>query len=283
MGIKGAAIATDLSLLTSTILFTVFIFCSKQNCRQYALNNWRFNRKSFGRLIRFGLPSGVQFFIDMAGFTVFLFIMGRLGTTQLAATNVAFNVNNLAFMPMMGFGATISILVGQYIGKNKPDIAERSVYSCFHLTAMYMFSISFAYFFFPDIFMIPFDSKVNPELFRPVREIAVVLLKFVAVYSIFDTLNIVFSSAIKGAGDTRFVMNMLVFLSFGLMVIPTYILVVILKLNVYAAWACASLYISTLGLVFYTRFLKGKWKSMRVIETTVPIITSSMPNSPTPD
>ncbi|MFA4838452.1 MAG: MATE family efflux transporter [Candidatus Neomarinimicrobiota bacterium] len=283
MGIQGAGIATDLSLLTSMILFIVLIFRSERNRRQYALKNWKFDRKLFGRLIRFGLPSGVQFFIDMAGFTVFLFIMGRLGTTQLAATNVAFNINNLAFMPMMGLGATVSILVGQYLGKDQPTLAERSVYSCFHLTFIYMFSISVAYFFFPEFFMIPFDSKVNPEQFRPVREIAVVLLKFVAVYSIFDTLNIIFASAIKGAGDTRFVMIMLVFLSFGLMVIPTYIVVVILKMNVYAAWACASLYVITLGLIFYARFLNGKWKSMRVIETVIPIITPSMPDLPTPD
>ena len=80
----------------------------------------------------------VQHFVDMSGFTAFLLMIGRLGTVELAATNIAFNINTLAFMPMIGFGIAISVTVGQYIGEDRPEMAERSVYSGAHLIFIYM-------------------------------------------------------------------------------------------------------------------------------------------------
>ncbi len=228
--------------------------------------------------MHFGFPSGFQFFLDMIGFSIFLLLLGRLGTINLAATNIAFNINTLAFMPMIGFGIAVSILVGQSIGKNRPDLAERSTYSGFHLTFIYMSTIALLYVVIPDVFLKPFATKSDPQTFEQILQIARVLLRFVAVYSIFDTLNIIFASAIKGAGDTRFVVRMIVILSLFLLVIPTYIALVIFHKDIYTAWIIASLYFSVLAIAFLLRFLQGKWKTMRVIEEVViPPIVSETP------
>jgi MATE family multidrug resistance protein len=139
--------------------------------------------------------------------------------------------------------------------------------------------IALTYFFFPEIYIFPFAAKADPEGFVLIREFTIILLKFVAIYSIFDTLNLVFASAIKGAGDTRFVMMMGFFLSLLLLVIPSYIAVVVMGRGLYTAWGIASLYISLLGFSYLIRFLSGKWKTMKVIEH-VPVLPSSCPDVP---
>lgn len=268
LGMKGAAIATVLSACFSFAIYLVLFLRSTHKRPYYTLRGWMFERPLFLRLMYFGFPSGVQFFLEMAGFTAFILLVGRLGTMELAATNIAFNINNLAFMPMIGFGMAVSVLVGQHLGKDRPDLAQRSVYSSFHLTFLYMASVAAAYIFVPNIFIDPFASQADPASFAAIRKTTLVLLRFVAIYSLFDALNIVFASAIKGAGDTRFVMFVIVVVSSLVLVVPSYIALVLLQAGIYTAWTIASIYISILGLVFLFRFLGGKWKFMRVIEQT---------------
>lgn len=269
LGIKGAGIATVLAGCFSLLAYLFLISRRAHDQTFHTLKGWKPERELFLRLIRFGLPSGVQFFLEMAGFTVFILLVGRLGITSLAATNIAFNINTLAFMPMIGCGIAISVLVGQYLGRDRPDLAQKSVFSGFHITFAYMASIAGAYVLIPDVFVLPFAAQADPERFAEIYHLTVILLRFIAVYSIFDTMNIIFASAIKGAGDTRFVMLTIVILSFVVMVIPSYAAIVILKLGLMASWIIVSAYIIILGFVFLFRFLGGKWKTMRVIEEPV--------------
>ena len=280
MGIRGAAIATVISGYFSFVVYLILLSRKTYDERYHTIKGIRFNKLIFKRLMHFGLPSGIQFSLDMLGFSIFILIMGRLGTISLAASNIAFNINTLAFMPMIGFGIAVSILVGQYLGKNRPDLAEKSTYSAFHMTFVYMSLVALLYLVIPDAFLRPFASKANPETFAAIRQIAKVLLRFVAIYSIFDTLNIIFTSAIKGAGDTRFVLRMIIVLSLVLLIIPSYVALVIFHKDIYFAWTIISVYIVVLGFAFLLRFLQGKWKSMRVIEEVIPPIPSRMSEMP---
>jgi MATE family multidrug resistance protein len=250
MGIKGAGIATVLAGVFSFVVFLALLSSESNNKTYHALKGWRPQKDLFKRLLRFGFPSGMQFFLEMAGFTGFVLLVGRLGTASLAATNIAFNINTLAFMPMIGCGIAISVLVGQYLGAEKPDLAQTSVYSGFHMAFVYMASIAAAY-----------------------------ALRFVAVYSLFDTMNIIFCSAIKGAGDTRFVMFATVILTLCVLIIPTYLAIFVFKYGLAAAWILASAYVILLGIVFCLRFRGGKWKAMRVIEQVAPV-SVSVPGKP---
>jgi MATE family multidrug resistance protein len=176
---------------------------------------------------------------------------------------------------MIGIGIAISILVGQYLGAEKPELAQTSAYSGFHLTMLYMTSIAAAYVLVPDIFIAPFAMKADPEVFKEVYDFSLILLRFVAIYSLFDTLNIIFSSAIKGAGDTRFVMFMTSGLSLFVLVIPTYLAVMVFDYGLMVSWGIATAYVILIGIAFFLRFLSGKWKTMRVIEPTLPANTST--------
>lgn len=270
LGIRGAGLATVASAFCSLALFSILASTKANNKTFHTLKGWRPEAALFVRLLRFGLPSGAQFCLDMAGFTLFILLVGRLGINNLAATNIAFNINTLAFMPMIGSGLTVSVLVGRYLGMDRPDLAQRSVYSGFRLTFVYMSSIAAAYIFFPDIFVAPFAAQADPESFREIYRLSVILLKFVAFFCIFDTLNIIFASAIKGAGDTRFVMLVTVILSTFVLVIPTYLAVAVFGYGLMISWFIVSANVMTLGLVFYLRFRGGKWKAMRVIERSWP-------------
>ena len=129
-----------------------------------------------------------------------------------------------------------------------------------------MSSIAAAYVLLPNIFVAPFALKADPQSFSEIYQYSIVLLRFVAVYCVFDTLNIIFTSAIKGAGDTRFVMMLNLILSLFVLIIPTYLSIVVFKSGLLISWIFATVYVSSLGITFYLRFLNGKWKTMRVIE-----------------
>ena len=90
-----------------------------------------------------------------------------------------------------------------------------------------------------------------------------------AVFCLFDSLNLIFSGAIKGAGDTRFIMWTIAAMCLGLMIIPTYLAVEVFHAGIYTVWTIATLYVCALGVAFMLRYRQGKWKEMRVIEEPV--------------
>jgi MATE family multidrug resistance protein len=283
MGMKGAAIATVISGFFSFFAYVVLIARPSYESTYHIFSGWRPERELFVRLLKFGVPAGLQFFLDMAGFTAFVLILGRLGTVSLAATNIAFNINTLAFMPMIGFGIAVSVLVGQYLGKNRPDLAVRSAYSGFGMTFIYMCTIAILFVLVPNIFVAPFALHAHAGSYAEIERLCIMLLRFVAFYSVFDTMNVIFASAIKGAGDTRFVMYMIVLVSAFVLVIPTYVAIMVLGYGLMAAWSLATVYVILLGFVFLGRFLQGKWKSMRVIEEPYPIRAIPTVSSECPD
>jgi len=284
LGIEGAAIATVAGSTLACLILSLLIFVPRRHRRYETLQGWRPDRVLLLRVIRYGLPTGIQIFIDLAGFTAFFLLVGRISTDSLAATNIALNINTLAFMPMLGLGTAVSVLVGRYIGEARADLAERSVSSAVRMALLYMGILSLAYLLVPGLFLLPFGAEANATTFAPIAALAKILLRFVAFYSLFDALNIVFSSAIKGAGDTRFVMLMIIVLSIGILIVPNWLIVVVLHGSIYAAWIVATTYISLLGVVFFIRYRGGKWKRMRVIEITpasAPIdLSLAPPDSP---
>ena len=267
MGIGGAAIATVISGIFSFVVFLILFFRHAEQVKYKTVSGWRPDRKLFSSVFRFGFPSGVQFAIDMAGFTIFILIIGRLGTENLAATNIAFNINTIAFMPMLGAGIAISVLVGQYIGMEKPDLAVRSTYSGMHLIVAYMGLISMLYLVVPHFFVNIYSMGAAVGSMERIGALTVTLLRFVAFYSFFDSLSIVFSSTLKGAGDTRFIMKAIVLSSVFLLVLPTWLAVSFFKDSLFLCWSIATLYIIVLGIIFFLRFKHGAWKKMRVIES----------------
>src|SRR5436190_4372616 len=119
--------------------------------------------------------------------------------------------------------------------------------------------------FIPRTLVSLFEGDRDPARFAAVAEAVPTLLAYVAVYSLADSVNVTFSFALRGAGDTRFVSLLTFALAWPIMVVPT-IVVVGVGGSIYAAWVFATAYIVAMAICFYLRFRTGRWKSMRVIE-----------------
>jgi multidrug resistance protein, MATE family len=268
LGIAGAGWSSLIANSVQCVSFLCILLRRRQRER-YGTLDWRPDGKSLAALLRYGLPAGVQFFVDGVGFTAFILLVGRIGRDELAATNLAFNINTIAFMPMIGIGITVSVLVGQAIGRRDPQGARRSVRSAFDLTFGYMVLVAALFVALPRVFLRPFASASDPAAFARIADLTVVLLRYVALYTLFDGLNIVFASAIKGAGDTRFVMWMILGISLGVLVAPSFVAIVVLHASIYACWGIATAYVCLLGAAFFLRYRQGKWASMSVMEPRV--------------
>jgi MATE family multidrug resistance protein len=263
LGIEGAGWATVAGSSTSAALSLALLFRPRYRIQFRTLAGWRFDADLFRRLMRFGFPSGLQLMLDVLAFTVFLFLVGRLGDVELAATNIAFTINLVAVLPMVGMGQAVSILVGQRLGQDRPHIAERSTWTGFGLAWLYMSVVALFYALTPGLFLYFFQGEGAKA--DEVASLVPVLLRFVAVYSLFDSMNLVFAFALRGAGDTRFVTILSLALAWPIMVVPTWA-TWHFGWGLYWAWTFVTAYVIALGLAFLLRFRTGKWKSMRVIE-----------------
>jgi MATE family multidrug resistance protein len=171
----------------------------------------------------------------------------------------------VAFLPMMGLGQAVSILVGQRLGADRPDIAERTTYTGLRWVFGYMFIVASAYVLIPNVLVSIFESDRDPEQFAAVAAMIPALLACAAVYSLADAGNVSFAFALRGAGDTRFVSLLTFALAWPIMVVPTFCVVQVGG-SLYWAWIFATAYIVAMAVCFLWRFRSGKWKSMRVIE-----------------
>ncbi len=268
-GVVGAAIATVISQAVGASLYLIG-FLRAEARERYATLSARPDPPLLGRLLRFGLPSGLQFSMELFAFALFLLIVGRIGTLELAATTIAFNLNGLVFVPMLGLGVGISALVGRYLGAERPEVAERATWTGLGLAFVYMGFWSTLYLAVPEWLLSPYAVGGGAEAFRDLGALGAFLLRFVAVYSIFDMINLTCASALRGAGDTAFAMRATVALAFGVMLGPAYLACVVLGAGVFVAWSAASGYVVVLGLLLLRRFRSGHWKTLRVIEPEAP-------------
>ena len=266
-GIRGAAWATNGAEMFSALLFVLLVLRRRYRREYGTLSGWRLDRELFGRLLRYGGPSGINFMMDMMSFSLFILIVGRLGTLELAATNLAFNVNTLAFMPLIGAGIAVSTMVGQRLGQNRPQAAAYCTWTALHVAQVYMTAMTLAYLFVPQLFLMPYAFGAHGQDFLAAREMALTLLRIVAAYCLFDALYIILTAALKGAGDTRFILYAGLALGWLVMIIPAYVAHTLFDASLYSLWAFLCAYLILGAFVFYWRFRTGKWMSMRVIAT----------------
>lgn len=264
-GIAGAGWSTVAGSWTSALVALGLLLRPRYAHQFNTRSGWRPERALFVRLLKYGLPAGSQVFCDVLVFHVFVQLVGRLGEAQAGATALTVRLNMVAFLPMMGLAQAVSILVGQRLGGNRPDLAERSAYSGLRWVFGYMSLVALAYLLIPGVMVSVFEGQSDPARFAAVAELVPTLLAMAAAYSLGDAVNVTFSFALRGAGDTRFVSVVTFLLAWPIMVVPTYLLVRSGG-DIEWAWGFATAYILAMAACFTLRFRSGKWKGMRVIE-----------------
>jgi multidrug resistance protein, MATE family len=272
LGIVGAGLSTVIAYTVAVIAYVVLSFKHRDSIAYEFWKHVGLDRELLGRLLRYGLPTGLQMAAEISAFTVFLVLVGRLGTAEMAATNLAFNVNMLSFVPMIGLATAVMTLVGKRIGEGRPQLAERTVWLAAGATAAYMLFFAVMFVVFPKVMLRPFTGGNATAELAGIQHTVIVLLRFTAVYTFFDGMALVFAFAIRGAGDTRFPFYYTLVSAWLVMVLPTWYFVKTGHGGLNACWSACSAYICLLGTACFLRFLHGKWKTMTIIGGTAPVV-----------
>jgi MATE family multidrug resistance protein len=272
MGIRGAAIGTVAARIFELAIYVVWIL---RQAKRDSLPLWSMcaiDRGLLKQFLRFGIPSGLHYFVDISGFTMFLLIVGNLNNQALAATNIAFSINGLIFVPLLGFGTAIQTVVGHNIGAGRIDAAKATTRNAAFMGVAWTGTTGILLVMFPELLLRPFFLLANPETsggtdIAALAKTAAYLLNFVAAYSVFDALAVVFSSALRGAGDTVFPMFITLFSSWMIMVVPALLIIRSEHASIPALWLTCTAHVSFSGICMFLRYLSGRWQRIHLVDS----------------
>lgn len=269
LGIAGAGLATSLANWAMVVVY--WLLMRQAALREtYALASPGGDAELAWRMLRLGLPVGLPQLIEAGGYSLLVTQIAASGAVGAAATALAFNINAVAFVPLVGLSMAVATLVGQNLGANRPRRAARATWTAVQLALGYTACCAAAYWLVPEAFLKLHALHAPPEMFGPVRERTVQLLRMVALYCLFDALQIVLVGALRGAGDTRFIL--LAAGSITTLAVAGGGLAQHLGgwqqsgFALWGWWWVMTGWIILLAAVYLARFLHGRWRTMRVIE-----------------
>src|SRR5205085_11860357 len=122
------------------------------------------------------------------------------------------SLNMLTFLPVLGLGQGVEVLVGRRQGEGRPDLSARTTWAGATLATAWMAFVGVLYCTIPGWMTVPFSWEMKPYEWASAGPLVPVLLRFVAAYSLAVGVNIILAYALRGPGDTRLV----VFVAIGL-------------------------------------------------------------------
>ncbi len=260
LGVAGSAWAATLATSTG---FVFLLACYALKIKAPKVVAGALRLRELGRTLRFGLPVGLNFFMDLLAFLVFVnVVVGHLGTTELAATMAVIQLNSVAFMPAFALATAGSIFVGQGIGAGAKDDVPSTVKLTVATTAGWQAFVGLLYVIAPRTFLAP----LVPEGAGRFLDTAAALLILSAAWQLADGIAMAYAEALRAAGDTTFslwarvAVNWLVFVPGAL--ITTRIFGA-RELGA-ASWLIVSL--GMLAIVLVLRFRSGKWRTIELVE-----------------
>jgi putative MATE family efflux protein len=155
----------------------------------------RFDLEIFKKILKVGLPSGLQTLIVAIGIFALIWIINSFGTDVIAAYTIAMRIEALASLPAMSFGVALAAFVGQNVGANKLDRVYKGVNSTLYLTLSISIFISLISILFSHTLIAAFTK--DPM----VIEVGVSYLKIVPYFFVLFSVLFVYNGALRGAGD----------------------------------------------------------------------------------
>lgn len=262
-GVAGAATA---SVVASFVGFAVVLFAFLRGFGyEKPTGKPRLDAREFKRVLRFGLPNGVNWFLEFAAFVLFInVIVAKLGTTVLAAFNVVMQINSIAFMPAFGLSSAGAILVGEAIGRRAYDAIWPIVRRTGCVAAGWMASIAVLYLVSPGRWIGLFASRgVSADA---LVEVGATMLVMSTLWQVFDAVALTLSEALRAAGDTTWCMLARIVLAWFVFTPGAWAAVLVFDGGVVTIMLALSLYIAALALTFSFRFASGRWKSIELVE-----------------
>jgi multidrug resistance protein, MATE family len=263
-GVEGSAIA---SMISSYIGLFLMIAWSLRRRYFRTYKNYRIGNLSLKQqweIARLSLPSGIATAFVMSGFGVFFKIVGILdleaghGPIYTAATQNNISILMLFFTACMAYGTATATLVGQSMGAKQTDMAERYGWEAVKLGVYFTIVLGAFIFIRPDWVLQVFSKDASViAVATPILRICGALLPFVLS-------AIVFTQALFGAGNTKFVMWVEFGLHFFCLVPLAYVCGVKMGWGVLGVWYGAFAYILLLCVIMGWKFAEGAWKEIRI-------------------
>lgn len=196
-GVAGAGMASAISMAIGTAIYFVL------GCRHAAKDGFLkglATRQETASLIRISLPAGLQQLFFSAGLVAMFWIIGKVGTPELAAANVLITVLLFAILPGLAMGIACATLVGQALGRKEPEDAYQWAWDVAKITAVLLTVLGIPMWLIPDLVSSVFIH--NPET----RELARWPMRLIGLTMPVEAMVFVFMHALLGAGDARRVM-----------------------------------------------------------------------------
>lgn len=284
LGVLGAAIASSVSLCLKLLLLVWFAYRYLAQGRfgpwptavqgsndaaatpQRLSSVMRFDVLRMRRLIRFGWPAGVSTIAEAWSFTIIMILVAKLGEKPAAATTLALGVNVLAFIPLIGLGMAVGVVVGKYLVQNRWDTVQRMVRIGLAIGLIYSGFFVVLYGGFPDWAISVYGIGTAPQRFEEMKPTLRPLLYFIAGYCVFDAIQIVFAGVLKGAGDTLTVLAGHVVAGAGTVGFGVFGWWMFGWDGLYYWWGIITVWVIVLAVLFSIRYWHGGWRTKRVIE-----------------
>ena len=265
LGVAGAAYGTLIGNLVSTVILFAKFFAKSCNSRFNTRSSFAFSWPLTRELLQKGIPSGVEMFLNMSAFQLMILMFHALGPDAATASSVMFNWDMVAYVPLMGLEVASTSLVGRYVGARDAAAATRSTYSGLKLGWGYSLLMGVFFVFLPgvltDIFR-PDMAEASAEaiaIFDAARPMSIFMLRIATFYIFVEVLLVVYAGALRGAGDTVWVMFTCAIMNWcvsGALYVAAYIF----HLPAHYAWIAVVAVYSTAPVIFWWRWKRGKWR-----------------------
>jgi MATE family multidrug resistance protein len=266
LGVTGAALASSVS---TVIAFVALLGAFLAGYGTEKAPRSPLRARELGRMLRFGLPSGLNWFVEFAAFNFFVnVVLAGLGTTTVAALMAAMQINGIAFMPAFGIASAGAILVGHALGAKEHDHVPATVWLTLRVAGGWMGLIGIIYLLFARIVMLPFTPP-GPER-DAFLDVAAKVLGLSILWQLVDAASMTFSEALRAAGDTAFPMWTRVIIAWAVFVPGSYVTVHMQGggVNMAVFWLVA--YMGLLALVLWLRFKSGVWRKLDLAGSEMP-------------
>ena len=263
-GIAGAAVATVIAQVLQFAVLTAFAWPHIFGRRASSGGQPTSGEHLIWRMLRFGAPAGIYSMLNILSFAVFVFLTGRVGDMALAVSNATLTVNYLIYAPIEGFAIGASTLVGQCQGAGDSVGASRAGRRTLILAEIYIIVAALAALAFHGPILDLFVADTATFDHAAFRSLGFTLFLLMMAWQCFDCADVVLSGALKGAGDTHFVMIWMLLCSFGLWM-PLLFLVYWLHPRMPALWSTMIAYVFVICVGTWFRWRRGPWHTIRLV------------------
>lgn len=255
MGTEGAGLGTTISMFSGTLLY---LWLTMKHTKQYGFGAHLPKMETIKQLLKISLPSSMQQLFFAVGFTFLFWIVGKIGTDELAAAHILTTLTLVAILPSIGFGMSAATLVGQALGRKEIDDAYQWAWDTSKIAALSISIISAPMLLIPELVLNVFFHE------QSVIELAKVPLQLVAIAIIIDAYNLVLMSSLQGAGATKITMVVSIVCQWFIFLPLAWIIGPYMGMGLTAIWLTQGLYRLLQAFWFASLWYKKDWAKIEV-------------------